>query len=77
MAKEGLSYSLAASQVQYEFRLLGWLVEEIMNDMVYCMHSQPVASVNQRRSSLGLFHEIAKEMWLGVIEALDASFGDD
>ena len=48
-----------------------------MDDVVYCMHSQPVASIDQRRPSLGLFHKIAKEMWLEVIEALDASFGDD
>ena len=48
-----------------------------MDDMVYCMHSQPVASVDQRGSPLGPFHKIAKEMWLGIIEAFDASFGDD
>ena len=48
-----------------------------MNDLVYCMHPQPVATVDQGRSSLRLFHKIAKEMWLRVIEALDASLGDD
>lgn len=41
------------------------------------MHTQPVTSVDQRRSSLGLSHKIAKIVWLGVVEQLHAPFGHD
>lgn len=38
------------------------------------MHTKPVPTVDQRRPSLGLFHEIPEEMGLGIVGHLDTSF---
>ena len=46
--------------------------------MLNCFHPKPVASVYERCSSLGLLHEIAKEMRLiRVVQALNAPLRDN
>lgn len=66
--------SLSTSKIQYEFWLVcRRLVHELPHCLFHSIHTQPVSTIDNRRSSLRLFDEITEEMGLRVVDHLDAS----
>jgi hypothetical protein len=46
--------------------------------MLNCLHSEPVAAINKRRSSLGLLHKVAEEMgFIWIVQTLNTTFRDN
>lgn len=50
-----------------------WFLQKTPNGLYNGMHPQPVSSIDQRGTPLGLFHEVPEEMGLGVVTELDAA----
>ena len=41
------------------------------------IHTEPVTTIDQRRSSLRLLDKMAEKVWLWEVEPFDATLGDD
>ena len=52
-------------------------MEKLFDNIFHCIHTEPIAPIDQWRSSLRLFDEISKKMWLLEVESFNTSLGYD
>jgi hypothetical protein len=72
------SYSLSTSQVHDHFRLVVIFFKKSANDLLDCMHSQPVSAIDERvpPNILGCKRFVVVRLF-AEIQFRNASFGDN
>jgi hypothetical protein len=72
------SYSLPTAQIHDYLRLPCRFFQELAHDMFDGFHSEPIAAVYERCSSLRLFHEVTEEMgFIWIIQTLNTTLRDN
>lgn len=48
-------------------------MKKLVDNMIHCIHTEPITPVNQRRPSLRFFDKVSEEMRLLKVKSFDTS----
>ncbi len=77
MATVKFPYILSSTKIDDDFLLVCGTFEELPHDPVDGFHSKPVTPIDGGGPSQRLLDKVSIEVWLGQVETLNTSLGDN